>query len=310
MSETNLMQGRWIGPAELAFIRQLLVDHPQWSRRQLSRQLALDWQWRNGAGELKDMAARTLMLKLAERGWIVLPPRRKAPSPLRRPDGHSEATAAAAPIQEPLAQLVPLHYREVSQGTEPSPRARFAALLQAHHYLSFGRPVGENLQYLVEDARGRPLACVLFGAAAWQCADRDRLIGWDAATRAQRLHLVANNTRFLILPWVRVPHLASHILSRIGRRLAEDWPAKYGHPIHLLETFVERGRFAGACYRAANWLRAGQTQGRTRQDRADGQRYEVAIKDLYLYPLNPRFRDRLQGRSAIATPSTPSKQDP
>jgi hypothetical protein len=211
------------------------------------------------------------------------------------------------PIQEPLAQLLPLHYLEVSQGAEPSQRARFAALLHEHHYLSYGRPVGENLQYLVEDARGRPLACVLFGAAAWQCADRDQWIGWDAATRAQQLHLVTNNSRFLILPWVRVPRLASHLLSGIARCLTPDWQAKYGHPIHLLETFVERDRFAGACYRAANWMRVGQTKGRTRQDRADGEHHLVAIKDIYLYALNLRFRDQLQGLPVIATPSN---QDP
>lgn len=307
MSETNLIQGRRIGPAELAYLRQLLVDHPQWSRRQLSRQLALDWAWRNGCGELKDMAARTLMLKLAARGWIHLPPRRKAPSPFRPALGGGNAVAAvAAPIQEPLAQLLPLDYREVSQGGEASQRGLFTALLQAHHYLSYGRPVGENLQYLVRDARGRPLGCVLFGAAAWQCADRDQLIGWDAATRAQQLHLVANNTRFLLLPWVKVPQLASHILSQIVRRLVGDWLAKYGHPIHLLETFVERDRFTGACYRAANWMRVGQTQGRTRQDRADGQRHRVAIKDIYLYVLNPRFRERLQSLPVAATSFPPN----
>jgi hypothetical protein len=305
VSEANLVQGRWIGPVELAYIRQMLVDHPQWSRWQLSRQLARDWEWRSGSGVLKDMAARTLLLKLEQRGWVVLPPRRNAPPGRRRlkPRATGARVAARVIIQEPLAQLLPLHYREVSRGAEPSQRARFTALLQEHHYLSYDRSVGENLQYLVEDARGRPLACVLFGAAAWQCADRDRWIGWDAATRVQQLHLVANNTRFLILPWARVPQLASHILSRIGRQLTRDWPAKYGHPIHLLETFVERDRFAGACYRAANWIRVGQTKGRTRQDRADGQQHRVAIKDIYLYALNPRFRDRLQGRPDLAPPS-------
>jgi hypothetical protein len=131
-------------------------------------------------------------------------------------------------------------------------RPLFESLLHQHHYLSYRSPVGQNLQYLVTDRQGRPLACVLFGAAAWQCAERDRYIGWDAATRGQQLHLIANNTRFLIPAWVRVPHLASHVLSRIARRLSRDWQAKYSHPIVLLETFVQRDRFGGTCYRAAD----------------------------------------------------------
>jgi hypothetical protein len=158
--------------------------------------------------------------------------------------------------------------------------------------------VGENLQYLVGDNRQRPLACVLFGAAAWQCAARDRYIGWDAPQRAQHLQLVANNSRCLILPWVRVPHLASYILSRLGRRLSRDWQTKYGHPIWLLETFVQTHRFAGTAYRAANWVRVGQTKGRSRQDRPDGTWNQVPVKDVYLLPLHPCFRQWLQGGSA------------
>jgi hypothetical protein len=148
--------------------------------------------------------------------------------------------------------LLPLEIREVSPAGETSQRALFEHLLHQYHYLSYQRPVGENLQYLVRDRHGRPLACVLFGAAAWQCADRDEYIGWDAAQCARGLPLIANNTRFLILPWVRVPALASHLLSRIVRRVIPDWPGKYGHPLYRLETFVQRDRFAGRCYRAAN----------------------------------------------------------
>jgi hypothetical protein len=145
---------------------------------------------------------------------------------------------------------------------------------------------------------------MLFGAAAWQCADRDEYIGWNAATRGPGLHLIANNSRFLILPWVRVPSLASHLLSRIARRLSRDWQRKYGHPIYLLETFVQRDRFAGSCYRAANWRRVGQTKGRSRQNRPDGRPYRLPIKDVYLYPLHPRFEQRLQGDSLNPSPLT------
>lgn len=149
---------------------------------------------------------------------------------------------------------------------------------------------------------GRPVACLLFGAAAWQCAARDQHIGWDRATRAGRLQLLTNNTRFLILPWVRVPHLASHVLGRVTRRVSADWQRKYGHPIYLLETFVERARFAGTCYQAANWVRVGQTRGRTRQDGADGQQQQVPIKDIFLYPLQRRFAERLRDHQPPPSP--------
>lgn len=304
MSEFLVLQGRPIGPAQIAEVRGLLQAHAQWSRYRLSRELAQRWNWRTPLGQLKDMAARSLLLKLEERGCIQLPPRRWA-SPNRMRHKRMPARTAAnpsEPITEALAALLPLRITEVSSPTERLQRPLFESLLHQHHYLSYRSPVGENLQYLVCDRQGRSVACVLFGAAAWQCADRDRHVGWDAPTRAQHLHLLTNNTRFLIPAWVRVAHLASHVLSQVTRRLSHDWQGKYGHPIYLLETFVERARFAGACYRAANWVRVGQTQGRSRQDRADGTRHQVPIKDIYLYPLHPRFREGLQGKLPTQTP--------
>jgi len=299
----SIIQGRRIGPDEVQAVQRLLVEHPDWSRRRLSRELATAWGWRNGVGQLKDMAARSLLVKLEQRGWIVLPPRRRAPVNRMR---HKQLPAAGlaepqALVSEPLKRLLPLVVSECSQAIQRAgERALFDALLHQHHYLSHRSSVGENLQYLVRDACGHPLACLLFGAAAWQCASRDRYIGWDSGVRAQHLHLLANNTRFLILPWVDVRSLASHLLGHLVRRLSEDWQAKYGHPIYLLETFVERDRFAGTAYRAANWVRVGQTQGRTRQDRPDGTWHQAAIKDVYLYPLHRRFRHYLQGQTALA----------
>jgi hypothetical protein len=299
----NIIQGRRIGPGEVQAVQRLLVEHPDWSRRRLSRELATAWGWRNGVGQLKDMAARSLLLKLEQRGWIALPPRRTAPVNRMR---HKQLPARdlaepQAPVSEPLQRLLPLVVSECSQGVKlAGERALFDVLLHQHHYLSHRSSVGENLQYLVRDACGRPLACLLFGAAAWQCASRDRYIGWDSGVRAQHLHLLANNTRFLILPWVGVNSLASHLLGHLVRRLREDWQAKYGHPIYLLETFVERDRFAGTAYRAANWVRVGQTQGRTRQDRPDGTWHQATVKDVYLYPLERRFRQYLQGQTALA----------
>jgi len=291
-----MIQGHRIGPGERAQVRALLAAQPHWSRWRISRELARLWDWRTPTGQLKDMAARTLLLKLEQRGWIVLPTRRWAsPNRMR----HKQMPALAHPLNEEplhgrLTDLRPLSLTEVSLSRVPD-QALFEVLLHRHHYLSHRSPVGENLQYLVRECHGRPVACLLFGAAAWQCADRDGHIGWDAATRTERLHLLTNNTRFLILPWVRVPHLASHVLSRVVRRVGSDWQRKYGHPIYLLETFIERDRFAGTCYRAANWLRVGQTKGRTRQDSPEGKRQQAAIKEIYLYPLHPRFAERLRG---------------
>ena len=170
-------------------------------------------------------------------------------------------------------------------------RKRFSQYLARHHYLGYRGHVGENLGYLIRDRHGRDLACVLFGAAAWRIRPRDGWIGWGESIRASHLSSIANNTRFLILPWVRVSHLASHILGKIVRCVREDWQTKYGHPIELLETFVDRSRFQGTCYRAANWICVGQTQGRSRQDRTNT--LSVPIKDIYLYPLASDFRERL-----------------
>jgi hypothetical protein len=302
----SVIQGRRIGPEEVEQVRRLLAEHPEWTRRRLSRELASRWEWRNGVGRLKDMAARTLLLKLEQRGWIELPARRQVPvnrmRQKRLPD--SSLAAAQGPISDSLGRLLPLNISECSSADKiPDQRALFDALLHAHHYLSHRSSIGENLKYLVRDTHQRPLACVLFGAAAWQCASRDHYIGWENCLRAQHLHLLANNTRFLILPWVGVKSLASHILGRIARRLNNDWQAKYGHPIYLLETFVERDRFRGTAYRAANWVRVGQTKGRTRQDRPEGTWHQAAIKDVYLYPLHRRFRQHLQNQAAPLTPN-------
>ena len=161
------------------------------------------------------------------------------------------------------------------------------------NYLSYGGPVGENIGYLIRSGAGADLACLLFGAAAWRCAPRDRWIGWSSEQRAQGLFFIANNSRFLILPWVRVPYLASHILSAIASRIQADWQRRYHHPIYLLESFVQQDRFRGTCYQAANWVRVGQTTGRTRQDRHN--RVNAPFKDIYLYPLSDDVPRQLCG---------------
>ncbi len=281
-----------MGEGDLEWLRQSLGQNPGRSRRRLSQALATHWNWRNGAGQLKDMAARALLLKLHQRGLIALPPRRQVPTNRMRCRSTSGGHPAwdASPIEGGLAQLGRLTVNEVS--SQASERVWVRAALRQFHYLGFGGAVGENLQYVVRDGQGRLLACLVFGAAAWKCRDRDRFIGWSAPRRERNLGLIVNNARFLILRWVKVPHLASWILGQISRRLARDWQAKYGHGLVLLETFVERERFRGTAYRAANWLAVGATTGRTRQDRHTC--IQAPVKDIYLYPLRRDFREVLQ----------------
>ena len=288
------LQGRPFGPDQLAQIQSLLRQNPDWSRYKLSRELALLWEWRTANGQLKDMAARTLLLKLHQQERIQLPQRRMA-SPTR--SGREESRVVSfsldqTPLECSLQGLVPLRIQEVSQLGRHVRRAQLEECLTRYHYLGYRSRVGQNLQYWISSAQGRPLACVVFGAAAWQCAVRDQWIGWDSTQRAGRLSQIANNTRFLIMPWVRVKHLASHILGRISRELRAHWQAKYRQPVDLLETFVDRQRFAGTCYRAANWMSLGQTKGRGRQGLRT-KTLSTSIKEVYVYPLHPQFRQHL-----------------
>jgi len=290
VSETLRIQGRPLSPLGLEELRQWVGNNPHWSRWRLSRELAMRWDWRNAAGQLKDMAARTLLVKLEQRGLIELPARRQVPTNRMRCEAQPASIEPTEPIICALADLQPLSLEEVSG--QPIERAWIRGALAQFHYLGFSGAVGQNVQYLVRDGQQRPVACAVFGAAAWKCQDRDRFIGWSAEQRQDNLGLVANNSRFLILPWVRVPHLGSWILGQVAGRIARDWQAKYGHPVVLLETFVERERFRGTVYRAANWQPVGVTAGRTRQDRHTC--IQVAVKDIYVQPLCRRFREALQ----------------
>ena len=289
MDRQRVIQGRAIRPEDVALIRDWLQAHPDSNRTRLSRELCAAWNWRNGAGRLKDMACRSLLLKLEARGQIRLPPRRTASVNGRRnrqapPIAHDQKA-----IEGPLPIVQPVRVQPVAEGSAEALLFKF--LLQRYHYLGHRNCVGENLKYLARNPDGRPLACLLFGAAAWKTAARDRWIGWNSAQRARHLGLVTNNTRFLILPWVRVPQLASHLLGRVAARLSADWQQKYGHPIYLVESFVEPRRFAGTCYRAAGWMPVGLTTGRTRND--DGLKPRAARKALYLKALRADAQRRL-----------------
>ncbi len=281
-----VVQGRELSPRDIQEIVTLIAARPRGTRWTLSRELCERWAWRTLTGQLKDMSCRLMLNKLDERGLITLPP--KGRRPMKGPQQIVEV--AGDPIRTRLDELTPL---KVMLVTARSPDARLLhQLLSTHHYLGFRTNVGETIGYLIRDRHERVVACAIFGAAAWKTAPRDEFIGWDANLRARRLGGIANNNRYLILPWVEVPHLASHILGLLVRRIRSDWILKYGHPIALLETFVDRSRFRGTCYRAANWQCVGQTQGRSRQDRYSNM--SVPIKDIYLYPLTRNFRQELK----------------
>jgi hypothetical protein len=230
-----------------------------------------------------------LLLKLEQRGWVALPARRRLSPNRMRHKRIRRLPHPTDPIRGCLSELQPLQIQELSRQSEARPL--FDWLLHQYHYLGYTSAVGQNIQYLVRDRQGRDLACLLFGAAAWKTRARDVFIGWTAAQRQAHLGQVTNNSRFLILPWVRVPELASHILGQVARRLAADWQGRYGQRVALLETFVERGRFRGSCYRAANWICVGQTRGRTRQDRQHAM--QAPVKDVLVYPLQADFRAAL-----------------
>jgi hypothetical protein len=287
---TIQVQGRAIGEIELERIGQLMVANPQWSRYRLSVALAEEWQWRNGAGRLKDMAVRTLLLKLHRRGLIELPPPRCIRPPAQAFSQNQGELLGLAPdsIDGILGALQPLRLERIDTLAQ---RRWATQLLQQHHYRGYSGAVGENVQYLAKDRLGREVAVMIFGAAAWKVGARDQFIGWSVAQRQARLSCVVNQQRFLILPWVRVPHLASHLLALSLRRLSADWQHRYGHAVWLVETFVEEERFAGTSYKAAGWIRVGETTGRTRQDRQ--RTLQTPIKSVWVKPLHARFRAHL-----------------
>jgi len=285
-----VIQGRKITPAGINLIKKLLADHPSWNRTKLSRELCKKWQWLQPDGQqLKDMACRTLLLKLERAGHIELPPRQALSVNGFRKCSSTLVPHSTEDICCGLKTLLPLKIVQVTPKSDDYPL--FTCLLSHYHYLGHRTTVGENMKYLVCDCNNRPLACLLFGSAAWKTAPRDSFIGWDRHIREANLSYLTNNMRFLILPWVKVPHLASHILSLISRRICNDWIRKYNHPVHLLETFVDRTRFQGTCYKAANWILTGQTQGRSHNDR--DRTIQVPPKDIYVYPLIKNFRKRL-----------------
>lgn len=288
MESAIKVQGRTLYELDLIQINQLIADHPHWHRTRISRELCRLWQWCDAKGLPKDMACRSMLLKLHARELIELPAPRGQHHNRSRSKSFEPLLHDNSPLLGSLAHLGPIDLQIADRGEA---RGLWQTLLHCYHYLGFTTRVGKNIAYLASDSSQRPLAAMLFGAAAWKCAARDSYIGWSPAQREAKLHHVINNTRFLIAPYVQVPHLASHLLGAVLRRLPTDWLHKYGHPVHLVETFVEKSRFQGTCYRAANWHDVGLTTGRTRNDRH--HQIQVPIKRVFLRPLHTHYKKYL-----------------
>lgn len=281
-------RGRQVSSEDILYIRERIAADPRQSRRTLSKKLCEAWQWRQPNGALCDMVCRGLLLMLDRAGAIALSPvdyvRHNPLASRARP---APVLIDTTPLEGRLADLQPLEFEQVRRtGDEPL----FNSLLEEHHYLGYEQPVGEHLKYLVW-APGRPVACLAWSSAPRHLGSRDRYIGWSGEARRRNIRFIAYNTRFLILPWVEVPNLASHILSRMASRLSDDWERIYGHSIHFLETFVDPERFRGTCYRAANWVLLGRTTGRGKDDQTG--RPNRSIKEVLGYPLTRRFRQLL-----------------
>jgi hypothetical protein len=282
-------RGRVITAEDIIFIRRLISENVGASRRALSAKLCDAWQWKQANGIRREMVCRGLMLMLHRAGQIELPPvRQTSLNPLVRPQRPVPVLIDTTPVCGPLSQIQPLEFQQVRRtANEPL----FNSLIEQHHYLGYEQPVGEHLKY-VAWALGRPLACLAWSSAPRHLGSRDRFIGWSAEARRRNLRFLAYNTRFLILPWVQVEHLASHLLGRMAKRLSQDWERVYGHPIYFLETFVDPERFRGTCYRAANWVLLGRTTGRGKNDQTN--RPNRSIKEVLGCPLTRRFRQLLQ----------------
>src|ERR1051325_5995883 len=281
-------RGRVITSEDLSFLRQLLAEHPGMSRRKLSAEVCEAWQWKQANGALCDMVCRGLLLMLHRAGEIELPAVRFVPhNPLVSRERPAPVLIDTTPVIASLKELRPL---EVQQVRRTADEMLFNSLIEHHHYLGYEQPVGEHLKYLVW-AQGRPIACMAWSSAPRHLGSRDRYIGWSAEARRRNIRFIAYNTRFLILPWIKVPHLASHILGRVAAVLSDDWYRMYSHPIYFAETFIDPRRFRGTCYRAANWQLMGPTTGRGKNDQTN--KPNRPIKEILGLPLTPRFREYL-----------------
>jgi hypothetical protein len=283
--------GRLFSEQELELMRGMAQDYASLGVTEIARTVCELLDWRRANGKLKDQECRQLLERLRDQGHLTLPPVRNSGPRGPRHILLSEASAPQATLEGNAGEFAPLELQLVQSRYESR---LWTELIERHHYLGHRVPVGANLRYVVRSSQSgeQVLACLLWSSPAWKMAPRDQWIGWNREQRAQNLQLVVNNGRFLILPWVHVRGLASKILGRCARQLPHDWELHYGYRPLLLETLVDARRFRGTCYRAANWIHIGQTQGRGRMD-SEHRAHGLAPKDIYLYPLCRNVRQQL-----------------
>jgi len=273
---------------DVATIRRIIEAHPDKSRRFISQEVCRKWDWRQPNGSLKEMVCRSLLLLLESKGLIKLPARKWTPAnPLAERKKPARVSVDNTPIHCSVADLFPIKLEQVRR--TPFEKI-FNGLVSEYHYLGYSQPVGEHLKY-VAFSSDRPIACLAWGSAPWYIGARDRFIGWSKKTRERNLHLIANNLRFLILPWVEVSCLASHLLALNRGCVSQDWQNLYNHPVYLLETFVDTERYQGTCYKADNWHCVGQTTGQGKLSKS--RQPLLSKKAVYVYPLTKNFRREL-----------------
>jgi len=283
-------RGKVVTSSDIAFINQLIDENPNDSRWALSKKLCLAWNLVQPNGALRDMVCRGLMLELDRAGHIKLPTKKSNPhNPFINRNKPAKIKIDQTPIHTDLSEIQPLEFRQVRRTAFEK---LFNSLIEHYHYLGYCHPVGEQLKYIIFFQQ-RPIACLAWSSAPRHIGCRDRFIGWTESSRKKHIHLMVYNTRFLVLPWVRVSCLASHILGQMARLLSHDWQRIYNHPIYYLETFMDKERFAGTCYRAANWIYLGDTTGRGKDDHTN--KPNRSIKTVWGYPLSKDFRALLSG---------------
>lgn len=274
---------------DVIFIKELIKENPDVSRRGLSVRLCKEWNWVQPNGVLRDMVCRGFLLALDRAGYIKLPPKKFTPNnPLANRKKPVKVKIEQSLVETTVSNIKPLQIYQVRN----TPKEKiFNSLINQFHYLGYTQPVGENLKYMVYKDE-RPVACISFCSAPLHIEYRDRFIGWDIKARKKNLHLIAYNTRYLILPWVRVKYLASHILSKIVKIIPYDWERVYHHPIYYVDTFIDTEKFKGISYQSANWRFIGKTKGLGKNNH-DGIKNR-SIKDIYCYPLVKNFKELLQ----------------
>ncbi len=291
MEQKLILRGRSVTFQDLDLIHSVIHQYWEQGRTFISKELCRIWNWHQENGALKDMACRELLRRLEQKGLICLPPQKIAIDRRHRKLSPKVLPHDTHPLTGRLKEFLPIELKMVRGSPE---EALYNCLIQQYHYLGHCQIVGPYLKYLAY-VQGRPIACLSWGGAAWKVACRDQFIGWSPSLRIKNLFFIVNNTRFLILPWVRISYLASHLLSQNIKTLVSDWFNWYQYTPILLETFVDKERFAGTSYKAANWILAGSTQGRGKNDR-DHQK-NLSVKEVFLYPLKKEFREILNHES-------------